>query len=62
MFWFQLLTALYQEIFKMEVGLLTLEQKNLLVGVLFKPASYFNHILDGNNPPLETIINTYMTS
>ena len=32
------------------VGLLTVEQKDLLVGQLFDEDSYFNPILDGNDP------------
>jgi hypothetical protein len=32
------------------VGLLTIEQKDLLVGQLFDEDSYFNPILDGNDP------------
>jgi hypothetical protein len=32
------------------VGLLTIEQKDLLVGQLFDEDSYFNPILDGNEP------------
>jgi hypothetical protein len=32
------------------VGLLTVEQKDLLVGQLFDEDSYFNPILDGNEP------------
>lgn len=32
------------------VGLLTIEQKDLLVGQMFDEDSYFNPILDGNNP------------
>lgn len=34
----------------MEVGLLTLEQKEELVGQMFAPDSYFNPIQDGNEP------------
>jgi hypothetical protein len=32
------------------VGLLSVEQKDLLVGQLFDEDSYFNPILDGNDP------------
>ena len=32
------------------VGLLTIEQKDLLVGQLFDDDSFFNPILDGNEP------------
>jgi hypothetical protein len=32
------------------VGLLTVEQKDLLVGQLFDEDSFFNPILDGNDP------------
>ena len=32
------------------VGLLTVAQKDLLVGQLFDEDSYFNPILDGNDP------------
>ena len=32
------------------VGLLTIEQKDLLVGQMFDEDSYFNPILDGNDP------------
>ncbi len=32
------------------VGLLTIEQKDLLVGQLFDEDSFFNPILDGNDP------------
>lgn len=32
------------------VGLLSIEQKDLLVGQLFDEDSYFNPILDGNDP------------
>lgn len=34
----------------MNVGLLTLEQKEELVGQWFAPDSYFNPIQDGNEP------------
>lgn len=34
----------------MNVGLLTLEQKEELVGQMFAPDSYFNPIQDGNEP------------
>ena len=42
------------------VGLLTIAQKDLLVGQLFDEDSYFNPILDGNDPqnwiiPIEEI-------
>jgi hypothetical protein len=33
----------------MEVGLLTLEQKDQLVGQLFAPDSYFNPVQDAND-------------
>ena len=33
------------------VGLLTIEQKDKLVGQLYAPDSYFNPIQDGNEPP-----------
>jgi hypothetical protein len=32
------------------VGLLTIEQKDLLVGQMFDDDSFFNPILDGNEP------------
>lgn len=35
----------------MKVGLLTLSQKNELVGQIYTDDSYFNPILDGNSPP-----------
>jgi hypothetical protein len=35
----------------MEVGLLTQEQKDLLVGNLFQPYCFFYPVLDGNTPP-----------
>lgn len=35
----------------MKVGLLTEQQKDLLVGIEYEPSSIFNPVLDGNNPP-----------
>jgi hypothetical protein len=35
----------------MKVALLTIEQKDELVGQLLQPDWYFNPILDGNEPP-----------
>jgi len=45
------ITDLTQEEKAIYVGLLTVEQKDLLVGQLFDEDSYFNPILDGNTPP-----------
>jgi hypothetical protein len=44
------ITDLTQEQKAIYVGLLTIEQKDLLVGQLFDEDSYFNPILDGNDP------------
>ena len=44
------ITDLTQEEKAIYVGLLTIEQKDLLVGQLFDEDSYFNPILDGNEP------------
>ena len=44
------IAQLTQEEKAIYVGLLTVEQKDLLVGQLFDEDSYFNPILDGNNP------------
>ncbi len=44
------ITDLTQEEKTIYVGLLTVEQKDLLVGQLFDEDSYFNPILDGNDP------------
>jgi len=44
------ITDLTQEQKTIYVGLLTVEQKDLLVGQLFDEDSYFNPILDGNEP------------
>ena len=41
---------LTQEQKSIYVGLLSIEQKDLLVGQLFDEDSYFNPILDGNDP------------
>ena len=41
---------LTQEEKSIYVGLLSVEQKDLLVGQLFDEDSYFNPILDGNDP------------
>ncbi len=35
----------------MQVGLLTLQQKDELVGQAFAPDCYFNPVEDGNTPP-----------
>ena len=35
----------------MQVGKLTIEQKDSLVGQWFAPDSYFNPVEDGNTPP-----------
>jgi hypothetical protein len=44
------ITDLTQEQKTIYVGLLTIEQKDLLVGQMFDEDSYFNPILDGNEP------------
>jgi hypothetical protein len=44
------ITDLTQEQKTIYVGLLTIEQKDLLVGQLFDDDSFFNPILDGNEP------------
>jgi hypothetical protein len=44
------IAQLTQEEKAIYVGLLTVEQKDLLVGQLFDEDSYFNPILDGNDP------------
>jgi len=44
------ITDLTQEQKAIYVGLLTIEQKDLLVGQMFDEDSYFNPILDGNEP------------
>jgi hypothetical protein len=44
------LAQLTQEEKTTYVGLLTVEQKDLLVGQMFSADSYFNPILDGNDP------------
>jgi hypothetical protein len=44
------ITDLTQEEKTIYVGLLTVAQKDLLVGQLYDEDSYFNPILDGNDP------------
>lgn len=44
------ISDLTQEEKAIYVGLLTIAQKDLLVGQLFDEDSYFNPILDGNDP------------
>ena len=44
------ITDLTQEEKTIYVGLLSIEQKDLLVGQLFDDDSFFNPILDGNDP------------
>jgi hypothetical protein len=44
------ITDLTQEQKAIYVGLLTVEQKDLLIGQMFDEDSYFNPILDGNEP------------
>lgn len=44
------ITDLTQEEKTIYVGLLTVTQKDLLVGQLYDEDSYFNPILDGNDP------------
>ena len=44
------ITDLTQEERAIYVGLLTIAQKDLLVGQLFDDDSFFNPILDGNEP------------
>ena len=44
------ITDLTQEEKAIYVGLLTVAQKDLLVGQLYDEDSYFNPILDGNDP------------